>query len=143
MNEARIKLAEAMGWKYQKPYGTYSGPIYGKLPAGGGVWTKPDGSFTNRFNPFTDANDCDMLKQFMQSQGWVIDIDWQPLNENMGRASYCPAPAIYVEIWHSETEHHERFDTDRGEPYTVAATVCKCLGIPLPIPLPVEDSGND
>ena len=115
MNEARIRLAEAIG-----------GPIWeayinpGKHPE---CVDLPD--------PFTDANDCDALKKYMQSQGWHIEIGWQHLNENAHSDSYLPAPAIYVEIWHCGTEQHERYDTDRGEPYTVAACACLALGIPL------------
>ena len=60
------ELAEAMGWKYEKPYGTQSGPIFGKLPAGGGVWTKPDGSFTNRFDAFTSADDDYSVLEWMR-----------------------------------------------------------------------------
>ncbi len=126
MIEQRIKLAEAMECERQDYPMDRSQPYFRR--PNGEVFPLSD------FNPFTDANDCDALKQFMQSQGWAIDIDWQHLNENAHSDSYCPAPAIYVEIWHCGTEQHERYDTDRGEPYTVAATVCKCLGIPLPVP---------
>ena len=64
--DQRIMLAEAMGWIYQKHYGTQAGPIFGKLPAGGGVWTKPDNSFSNRFDPFTDANDDFSVLEWMR-----------------------------------------------------------------------------
>lgn len=66
-DQDRIKLAKAMGWEYEKPYGTNAGPLFGKLPAGGGVWTRSDGSFTNRFDPFTDANDDYAVLEWMRN----------------------------------------------------------------------------
>ena len=131
MNKAQIKLAKAMGWKWDDSIRPPTREYYPVSPC----WIKPDGdkwfAADAMPDPFTDANDCDALKKYMQSQGWHIQIGWQHLNENAHSDSYLPAPAIYVEIWHCGTEQHERYDTDRGEPYTVAACACLALGIPL------------
>ena len=50
MNEARIKLAEAMGWEF------------------------PHGPTKHCPDPFTDANDCEALIKHLNGLGWNIEV---------------------------------------------------------------------
>lgn len=111
----RIKLAEAMF-----PEWTISSNIHGDSI----MWHGKDreGKTTRATpDPFTDANDCDLLKQWLCDRGWHIEIKRQ------AHTSLCPAPAVYVEIWHEISEIHHRFDSDGGESYTVARAALKVL----------------
>jgi hypothetical protein len=72
MNEARIKLAKAMGWTVA--------PI--TLEDCGGPFLVCHGAFSednddwHSFNPFTDANDCEALIRWLNEQGWIVNVDW-------------------------------------------------------------------
>ena len=62
----RIKLAEAMGWKFVPATASNAGPVYGKLPATPSYWIHPNGCRITRgeyteheppFDPWRSAND--------------------------------------------------------------------------------------
>ena len=101
MND-RIKLAEAV--------------FHGRIAI--------NGKLREYYDPFTDANDCEALKIWLQSYGWHIEIKWQ------AHTNLCPAPAVYVEIWHEASEIHHRYDTDRGESFAVATVALKVINTP-------------
>jgi len=120
MND-RIKLAEAMGM-------TVAPITYEDVGSEVLVTTDPastvlqmDEAEWDDFDPFEDANDCDALKCWLRDYGWHIEIRWQ------AHTNLCPAPAVYVEIWNEASEIHHRYDSDRGEPFTVATTALKVL----------------
>ena len=71
MNEDRIKLAEAMGYKTTRQTEEWHGPTWeGLCPLGERTWRLPD--------PFTDANDCEALIRFLGARGMGIDIYMRP-----------------------------------------------------------------
>lgn len=67
---ARIKLAEAMGWRFDA--GEYIAGDWDDEYR----WTDPQGrKCTHGPDPFTDANDCDALRQWLNDAGWWIIIN--------------------------------------------------------------------
>ena len=76
MNEARIKLAETMGWRK------------GPKPSGNSVqgWYAPEGvnkAFTGEYglpDPENDANDCEALIRHLIDTGWRVEIDFPSLD---------------------------------------------------------------
>jgi len=129
-NEKRATLAKVMGWTHGMVECTIREfELKQNLTTPG--WTTPDGQiypdyrYDSEFsvlpNPFTDANDCDALKMWLRDRGWHIEIRWQ------AHTNLCPAPAVYVEIWHEASEIHHRYDSDRGEPFTVSMAAIKVI----------------
>ena len=68
----RIKLAEAMGWGVGSE--TLPGQYIGVPPGD----TRPygQGNLTALPDPFTDANDCEVLITWLNEQGWEIHVMW-------------------------------------------------------------------
>ena len=91
MND-RIKLAEAMGWERTK---------YDR-------WLSPDRKMRCEEppDPFTDANDCEALIEFLNSKGWQVEVHWQFTDDE------SLAAGAYVHIWNRFSEVHERSDID-------------------------------
>ena len=71
-NQDRIRLAEAMGWKWSLRNVTYKT----------GQWTSPDGVESEvwcyheslPFDPFTDANDCDAVIAKLNDEGYWFEM---------------------------------------------------------------------
>ena len=110
MDEARIKLAEAMGWRRVEegtnawwPSPKVVEQIKQQYPDAiaidyVGLDSLPD--------PFTDANDCEALIQHLNSLGWQVEIHWQHTSdENLAAGSW-------IHIWQHGTEIHHRADID-------------------------------
>lgn len=66
----RIRLCEAMGWKRQEH--DFGGPTW--IPPGEG-WERPEIFATDKLpDPFTDANDCEALIEWLNKRGWIVRI---------------------------------------------------------------------
>ncbi len=55
------------------------------------------------------------IQELVQKHGWDIEIHWQPQHED------CPHPAVYVHVWHRDTETHIRCDSDVPSKAIIAA----------------------
>jgi len=58
----RIKLAEAMGWRWRE---TLDGPKRVEM----NYWQEPSGAIHSSFDPFTDANDDYAVLEWMRDGG--------------------------------------------------------------------------
>ena len=82
--DARIRLAEAMGWKWRD--------IKSAFQPGGGQWHKPDGKFTSiikykehiPFDPFTDANDDYAVLNWARERGLQDANGWSAFHAALG-----------------------------------------------------------
>jgi hypothetical protein len=95
----QITIAKAMG--YQSPFR--------------GGWIKP-GATEDKYtycslpDPFEDANDCAELIEWLNADGFWVEIHWQPDKDEFGETM---AAGAFVHIWHRDTEQHSRKDFDR------------------------------
>ena len=106
MND-RIKLAEAMGWKWDKStrpraFEGYPNWCCWIRPSGGEFRFSPE----DMPDPFTDANDCETLITHLNEQGWQVEVHWQHCNDEQ------LAAGAYIHIWNRDSEIHERTDID-------------------------------
>jgi hypothetical protein len=134
-NDDRIKLALAQGWKYEFE------SHWGCAQDGEGLlgyicnWTSPKGkkyrgdhySRNKRktippFKPFTNVNDSEALKQWIQSQGWWIEIEWQ------AKTIEVQSPGIWVHVWNPITEEHIREECCDDEKHAIARAALKVIG---------------
>jgi len=76
MNEARIKLAEAMGWRHS----TYDSPSFvnADVMVQKPCWYSPDHGVPQIKipDPFTDANDCEALIKHLESKGIEVTVEF-------------------------------------------------------------------
>ncbi len=105
MNDTkRIKLAELIEWRRINDEDPYWWPPKEVVPKGALVYDYV--GFDQLPNPFTNANDCETIIEFLNSKGWQVEVHWQFTDDE------SLAPGAYVHIWNRFSEVHERTDID-------------------------------
>lgn len=96
----RVRLAEAMFPDHEFKRNVFKEPIM----AAGGRWDRQS-AISAVPDPFTDANDCEALMQWLNERGYHVEIHWQAIDPTW-------AAGAWIHIWHKDTEAHHRQDID-------------------------------
>lgn len=104
-------LAEAIGWKrvYLRPDG-----LVAKMNSNG---------TDTEFNPHENAKVVEEIKEWIQDQGWWIEIEWQ------AKTNEVEAPGIWVHVWNPVTEEHIRKECYDDEKRAIVDAAIEIAGI--------------